>query len=473
MVFSVSSLRSARSPSPIPSARSTAAALTIVAAVFVAAVTVSSEERRFRPPDDRPAVQADALARAGIRGFSSERLSLYADIDPEIARALPPLADQLYDQLVATFGPPLPDPDGKPFGVTAFLMKDRQPFLGEGLIPSAVRSFRHGQHLGYAFWMDDQESPYYRRHLLLHEYAHCFMLAERPAVRDRPELWYLEGMAEVFGTHRLDRNGKLVFDIMPRSTEEVLGIGRIEMIEKAVARGDFHSVRQVRELGGQAFSESRSDPYAWGWALCHFLGNHPRYRERFRQLHTHRTDGEFAATFESAYGEDAARLEWDWEWFITDLTYGLELSHAGLTFAEGEPLGTPRSVQVDSRGNWQSTGVRLTEGESISVSAEGRVTLNATTRPWISEPGGITIEYEGGVPIGCLVGWILPDSPETLDHAERTAQVRVGTQGTVTATRPGTLYLRINDHPGNRSNNEGAYAVSLKPSAPGRNGSAR
>jgi len=447
--------------------QSSAAALTTVAAVFALAVTGIANERRFRPPDDRPAVQTDALARAGIRGYSSERLSLYADIDPEIARTLPPLADQLYDQLVATFGPPLPDPDGKPFGVTAFLMKDRQTFLGEGLIPSAIRKFLHGQHLGYAFWMDDQESPYYRRHLLLHEYTHCFMLAERPTVQDRPELWYLEGMAEIFGTHRLDRNGKLTFDIMPQSTEEVLGIGRIEMIEKAVGRGDFHSVRQVRELGGQAFSESRSDPYAWGWALCHFLGNHPRYRERFRQLHAHRTDGEFAATFESVYGPDADQLEWDWEWFITDLNYGLELSHAGLTFADGEPLRGPRTVQIASRGSWQSTGVRLAEGESITVAAEGRVTLNATTRPWISEPGGITIEYEGGVPIGCLVGWILPDSPETLDHPERTAQVRVGAAGTVTAARSGTLYLRINDHPSSRGNNEGAYTVSLKPSIPG------
>lgn len=465
MVFAVRA-RPATSP-PLPSTRRRAAALTFAAAVVVLAMTGVAAERRFRPPDDRPPVQADALARAGIRDFASERLSLYADIDPEIARTLPPLADQLYDRLVETFGPPLPDPEGKPFGVTAFLMKDRQTFLGQGLIPSAVRNFLHGQHLGYAFWMDDQESPYYRRHLLLHEYTHCFMLAERPAVRDRPELWYLEGMAEIFGTHRLDRNGKLVFDIMPQSTEEVLGIGRIEMIEKAVARGDFHSVRQVRELGGEAFSRSRSDPYAWGWALCHFLGNHPRYRERFRQLHVHRTDGQFGATFESVYGNDTDRLEWDWEWFITDLAYGLELSHSGLTFAEGEPLRAPRTVQVDSRGSWQSTGVRLAEGESIAVSAEGRATLNATTRPWVSEPAGITIEYEGGVPIGCLVGWVLPDSPEALDHAERTAQVRVGSGGTVTAARSGTLYLRINDHCSSRGNNAGAYAVSLKPSIPG------
>ncbi len=275
------------------------------------------------------------------------------------------------------------------------------------------------QHLGYAFWMDDQESPYYRRHLLLHEYTHCFMLAERPAVGTGRTV--VPGRDGGDSTHRLDRSGKLTFDIMPQLTEEVLGIGRIEMIEKAV-RGDFHSVRQVRELGGEAFSQSRSDPYAWGWAPCHFLGNHPRYRERFRQLHVHRTDGQFGDVRVRLRGRRGS-AGMDWEWFITDLTYGLELSNSGLTFAEGEPSRAPRTVKIDSRGSWQSTGVRLAEGVDRRLGGGTGDAQCATTRPWVSEPAGITIEYEGGVPIGCLVGWILPDAPEALGHPDRTAQV--------------------------------------------------
>ncbi len=69
--------------------------LAFAAVVVVLAMTGVAAERRC-PASGRSLrpIQADVLAAPGF-DFSSERLSLYADIDPEIARTFPPLADQL------------------------------------------------------------------------------------------------------------------------------------------------------------------------------------------------------------------------------------------------------------------------------------------------------------------------------------------------------------------------------------------
>lgn len=424
--------------------------------------TLSGDEPRYRQPDDRPPLPDLQLKRADIHRYDSERLKLYTDIPADIARPLPPLADQLYDALVETFGPPPPEPDGRPFQVTAFLMKDKKKFLDNQLIHPRIVAFEHGQHLGYQFWMYDQEYDYYRRHLLLHEFTHCFMLAERPDPGRRADLWYLEGMAEVFGTHRLDEQGRLTFGILPASPREVSGLGRIEMVQRAVARGNYHTIQHVRILDAEAFTKSRSDPYAWSWALCQFLASHPRYRERFQKLHLHVTDGAFNATFDELYADDREQLEWEWEWFITDLRYGSDIAAGVIEFETGKPLTDVAKVEVDSARSWQSTGIHLDRGDAFELSATGRITLDATSKPWVSEADGITIDYEAGFPLGRLMGWILPDEPEDLSHERRIAPLSIGSGGSFTASTSGTLYLRVNDHAHARTNNAGRLNVTVQ-----------
>jgi len=430
--------------------------------VFIAATSLARDPE-YRPEDDRPQLPEARLKMVAIERYESPRLRLYTDIAADLAAPLPPLADQLYAALEKTFGPLPPDPKGKEFQVTAYLMKDKQKFLENGLINERIRSFEIGQHLGYEFWMYEQEYDYYRRHLLLHEYTHCYMLATKPAVRDRPGLWYLEGMAEVFGTHRLDAQGKLTVGVMPASAQETTGLGRIEMIQRAVARGDFHAFADVRRLGADAFTKSRSDPYAWSWAMCQFLGTHPRYAERFRKLHRHLTDGEFDTTLDQEFEPDADRSRWEWEWFITDLVYGSDIPRGAIEFAPGDALKQPRTLAVDPAKSWQSSGIHLAADEAFSVTASGRVTVNKTTKPWTCEPQGITFEYEAGHPLGQLVGWILLDRPDDTAHDGRVAVIPIGRGGTFRAPKAGTLYLRVNDHANDRANNTGQFDVSIAP----------
>ncbi len=99
---------------------------------------------------------------------------------------------------------------------------------------------------------------------------------------------------------------------MPASPREATGLGRIEMLQRAVARGDFHTFDDVRALDGEAFTRSRSDPYAWSWGMCQFLGTHPRYADRFRKLHAHIRDGDFHRTFREQFPAEDRECAWEW-----------------------------------------------------------------------------------------------------------------------------------------------------------------
>ena len=55
--------------------------------------------------------------------------------------------------------------------------------------------------MGREFWLFDQPTDYYVRHLLLHEGTHVFMVSFLGGCGPG---WYMEGTAELLGTHRLD-----------------------------------------------------------------------------------------------------------------------------------------------------------------------------------------------------------------------------------------------------------------------------
>ena len=84
--------------------------------------------------------------------------------------------------------------------VRGILMQSRQRFEPAGLLPADLPDFASGYARGDEFWLYDQTSPYYRRHLLLHEGTHAFMYTLLGGVGPP---WYAEGMAELLATHRL------------------------------------------------------------------------------------------------------------------------------------------------------------------------------------------------------------------------------------------------------------------------------
>jgi hypothetical protein len=417
----------------------------------------------YRPSDQRPRYDAARAAELGIARYESKRLLLYTDIDPEIARTLPHLFDQAYEAWSEYFGPLPPDREGADYQVTGFIMQDKDRFRRAGMLPAQAQALLvHGIHRRNEFWMNAQDYDYYRRHLMVHEGTHCFMttmpLAPLP-------VWYHEGMAELFGTHTLDTQGRAAFRVMPRAAGDFEGFGRVEMIRNAVTEGHGLTPQGVVDLNMKEFAESKADPYAWSWALCKFLDTHPRCRERFRKLADNLDGNEFARRMQSAFGSDAV-LWVEWELFVRNLVYGYDIERAAIDFRRGEPLPGGGSIATDIRADagWQSSGVWVEAGRAYSVAAAGQVTLAQEPKPWISEPAGISIRYASGKPIGRLVAGIQSETPPTgTGEGALWKVIDVGPAATITPTVDGTLYFRVNDFWNELADNQGEFRVTVTP----------
>jgi hypothetical protein len=388
---------------------------------------------------------------------------LYTDIKPELVEPLPKLVDQLYAALEKYFGPLPPDREGGTFQMTGYIMADQRLFRETGLLPENLPGFSHGRHRGAEFWMNSQEYNYYLRHLLLHEATHCFMTIAKEQ-NQLPPVWYMEGMAELFGTHSRAKDGSASFRVMPDDKETYAGLGRISLVQTAVKEGRFRSLDQVFELTANDFSENEA--YAWSWAICKFLDTNPRYREAFQKLGDAPTRRIFIEDFLEAYQADLDNMRTEWAMFAHHLDEGYQIEPAAITFQTGKPLSEaePQTVlMLKADRGWQSSGVLVEQGKRYTLTATGQFTLAQTPKPWISEADGISFRYFGGQPLGKLLGCIRTNTPASIATAQGMRQVfPCGANFPLIAPQTGTLYLRLNDAWNQLSDNTGSASVRVR-----------
>ena len=400
------------------------------------------------------------MAELGIRLYESKRLKLYTDIDAEAARTLPPVIDAVYPAWVEYFGDLPPDRAGSDFQMTGYLIRDEALFREAGLVPDDLPMFEHGRHRRNEFWMREQKYDYFRRHLLIHEATHCFMTF-MPGV-DAP-VWYIEGMAEYFATHRIKSDGSVSFRVMPTSSEEFAGWGRIKAIRDEFSTGNGKSIRDLIAMPPTQFL--KPEPYAWSWALCQFLDAHPRYRERFRKLGGHLQGRAFPREFKLAFDDDSRDLDTEWLQFANNLQYGYEATRAAIDFQPGTRLTTDRPshrLDIAADRGWQSSGVLLEAGQTYEIAASGRFTLADQPRPWESEPQGITFRYFGRRPLGLLVGCLRAEEGDADDNRDPMLKViEIGRGRSFQAPLTGTLYLRLNEAWNSLSDNRGRVSVEI------------
>ena len=427
-----------------------------------------------RPDDDRPQHDDAALAELGIEVYSSHRLKLYTDVPAEVAGKLPPLVDQLYRHIEKYFGPIPPHPSGEEYQMTGYLMRDQRVFRETGLLPADLPDFLHGRQLGRQFWMNDQEHDYYRRHLLLHEATHCLMRVMPPETHGPP--WYMEGMAELFGTHSWSQIDDTMFiepRAIPTTREEFAGLGRITMIQDERAAGRVRSINDVRRLGPNSYL--KNEPYAWSWALCFLLDHHPRFKERFRQLAKRVGTRSLSPAFDQLFASDRALLEQEWRLFVRQLQHLHNVWNTATVY-QPQPVevdegstGGGAAVLIDANRGWQSTGIRVEQGVPIELTATGQFTLADIPEKWISEANGISLRYANGHRLGLLLGMVgLDESQAAADLAEVTAPGRleivpIGRQGTFVPPASGTLFLRLNDEWWEVYDNTGQVTVTISP----------
>ena len=142
------------------------------------------------------------------------------------------------------------------------------------------------------------------------------------------------------------------------------------------------------------------------------LDRHPRYQARFRRLWEDVLRPDFNQRFLQALGDDGPRLAEEWQVFVGSLEYGMDVARGVLDFTPGKPLPADgATVEVAADRGWQNSGVRLERGAVVPLAAEGRYQVADKPQIWWCEPGGVTIRYYQGRPLGILLAAVRPDSP--------------------------------------------------------------
>lgn len=424
-----------------------------------------------RPPlPDVPAARLQAL---GMRQFLGKHITLITDVSAER------LPDEEGQRLVDVFDAAVPQwcqylglPVANDWKIQAHQMADPAVFQALGLWRDDLPEIAFGYAQTDAVWMREVEaSTYYRRHLLLHEGVHAIMFS-RLGTGGPP--WYAEGMAELLASHRLEGD-RVTLPIYPASADELPGLGRIALVKSSVERGRSLTLSNVLALGPR--SHQMLDAYGWSWALAEFLEHHPRYQTRFRALPESLTQQgtDLSRQFLASLGGDLLTLEHEWQDYVARIDDGWDFERNALTLSPGEerPAGASRTVSVDVARGWQSSGVRLAAGVEYALTAEGRFQIALdpeTAQPWPCEPGGVTIRYVRGRPLGQLLGAIVPDTFPVGGKSPLVEPFVVGLGCTITPSTEGTLYLLVNDEPGHLNDNHGRLSLTIGPAV--RDGSA-
>ncbi len=132
-----------------------------------------------------------------------------------------------------------------------------------------------------------------------------------------------------------------------------------------------------------------------------------------------------------------------------------------LSTAPGKPIGEEAKFDVAADRGWQSSGVRVEAGHHYRVTASGRYQVAEKPRVWQSEPGGVTIEYYHGRPLGVLLATVRPDHIDVKRPSALVKPIVVGLEATISPTTTGTLYFRINDSAAKLADNSGVAKVVI------------
>jgi hypothetical protein len=408
------------------------------------------------PP--KPTFEAGKIRAAGIRKIESKHLVLYTDLPPSKAiDQLPMVFDLAVPQWCEYFEiDPAKAADWQLIGC---LIQEKNRFAGAGLFPSDLPDFPHGYHRDWQSWVYKQPSEYYDRHLVLHEGTHAFM---RSFLGGAGPPWFMEGMAEYLGTHRWDGE-QLTLGYMPRDNDEVPYWGRVKIIQDDFAANRGQSLQNVLEFGPQA--HRRTEAYAWSWAAVTLLAEHPLSKQAFREMFAHvkLPAQPFAERLKHKLGDTWPKLVEQWQLLVADMQYGYDVPRNAIRFAAGQPLpAAGAEVAVDATHGWQSSGYTLRAGSTYKITATGSYTLATDPKPWISEPGGVTIRYYDGRPLGMLLGASRPDLLPDGAITPLATPGAIGLEQEVTPNFDGVLYLSINEDPAQWADNSGSLTVRIE-----------
>lgn len=400
--------------------------------------------------------QAQGESLAGIKSFSKGQWTILTDlpIDQEI-ESWP----NILDQALATWCQKWSiDPAvAKSWPLTIHCMGDRKLFEQSGLL-DGVPSFEDGFQQADRVFLVEQPSNYYRRHLLLHEATHWIMYR---AFGGGGAPWFMEGMAELEATHRLDKN-ILSLGIIPDRPESVPHWGRFKKLSDSVAANGVPKLKRIIYYGNER--QDRMDRYCWSWAACVFLRNHPLYRPFLDQSSTPPLDYslKLSEQFEKSLADRWEDVERDWKLFVDEFGFGYQptldlISLDGYIRKNNTSQASQVSMQLDTTKGWQLVDLPIKQGQGACITAEGIYAVQVRNQQaWDSTPEGLTYQYHRHIPMGKLIGGFL-----SLDNDQPLDVFPVGKRHEFKAPSDGWLLLRINEPVGDRRDNSGLLTVQV------------
>lgn len=419
---------------------------------------------RFRPGPIEPHVEFTIdpakLAASGLRQLAGKHLTLITDLpsSPEVDE-LPAVFDAAFPLWCEYF-----NVDPVKFAnwhAKGCLMSREAPFVDAELMPTDLPKFLNGYARGDAFWLRDQPSDQYRRHLLLHEGTHAFM--EKMFGGGGPP-WYSEGISEYFGTHYW-RDGKLTVGVIPASKEEMPMWGRIKIIRDDFAAQQGKTLDDVMNYPLDAHLQN--NPYGWCWGAVTYLETEPRTQEEFHKLQEYvRLGHDMNRRFKEALADQWPQISEGWQMFVANADYGYDFDRNRIVYGAGKPIaGGSATAIIQANRGWQSTGILLEAGKSYDIAARGRYLLKQDPE-WPCEPNGITLHYFNGRPLGQLLCGLRPDDWNGPAASPLTISEAVGTRRTLTPPLTATLYLKVNDNPGQLADNIGEVEIIVREKTP-------
>ena len=419
-------------------------------------------EKAAREQFRLPEIDEGKLAAAGIRKIAGKHLTLYTDLPaaPELDE-YPRVFDLAVPQWVQFFN--LEKIIADDWKLVGYWMKEKNTFIGAGLLPPELPPFPNGFQRGSEIWWYNQPGDYYARHLMLHEGTHAFM---HRFLHGSGPPWYSEGMAELLGTHQWQA-GKLVLGYNPRNRAETPYLGRVKLVQDAFAAERGMPLPQLLQLRDRSL---QNEQYAWCWAACLFFEQHPLTHAAFRELKddAHDISLDFSQRFQEKLKKSWPAINEDWELFVANLDYGYDVARAAvvrkLEIAPLPAAGMETKIAAD-RG-WQSTGIRLSKGKTYLLTASGRYQVGKTSgekgdTPWPCEAGGITLHYHRGRPLGMLLAAIGDQQPPLGPLTPLANPRAIGLAGEITPVADGVLYLCINESAAGLGDNAGELSVKV------------
>jgi hypothetical protein len=337
-------------------------------------------------------------------------------------------------------------------------MGDRKVFEQAGLL-DGVPPFEDGFQQADRVFLVEQPSNYYRRHLLLHEATHWIMYR---AFGGGGAPWFMEGMAELQATHRLNKD-LLNLAIIPDGPESVPHWGRFKKLSDSMKANGVPKLKRILYYGNDR--QDRMDRYCWSWAACVFLSNHRVYWPDLEKSSTPPLDYslKLSEEFEKSLADRWDFVERDWKVFVDEFGWGYD-PQSDLVCLErsirtiGNIIAGRSTMELDTTDGWQLFRFPVKQGQEVNIEAKGTYVVQVRNQQaWESTPNGLTYQYHRHIPMGKLIGGFL-----SVDVEQPFEVFPVGNACDFKASRDGWLLLKINEPVGERRDNSGWLTVQIQ-----------